>query len=90
MGHHENSDYVDVDESILSELERQKRDLIYRIGLRCISLLNYLINNTKALPISAPKRLVVTHDVPWLLSDLLHFRPWQRRTDKGLQKFIGR
>lgn len=89
MGHHENETNLDVDASILSELERQKRDLIYKIGLRCISILNYLADNVNALPLSASRRMVVTHDVPWLMADLLNFRPWQRRTKKGLEKYIG-
>ncbi|XP_037881633.1 zinc finger MYND domain-containing protein 10 homolog [Glossina fuscipes] len=88
MGHHENETNLDVDASILSELERQKRDLIYKIGLRCISILNYLADNVNALPLNASRRLVVTHDVPWLMADLLNFRPWQRRTKKGLEKYI--
>ncbi|KAM7358882.1 zinc finger MYND-type containing 10 [Cochliomyia hominivorax] len=88
MGYHENDSNVDVDESILTELERQKRDLIYKIGLRCISILSYLADNANSLPISATRRMVVTHDIPWLMADLLNFRPWQRRTKKGIEKFI--
>lgn len=88
MGYHENESNLDVDEAILSELERQKRDLIYKIGLRCISILNYLADNANALPISAIRRMVVTHDIPWLMVDLLNFRPWQRKTKKGLEKYV--
>ncbi|XP_065361632.1 zinc finger MYND domain-containing protein 10 homolog [Calliphora vicina] len=88
MGYHENDTNVDVDESILTELERQKRDLIFKIGLRSVSILNYLADNVNSLPISATRRLVVTHDIPWLMADLLNFRPWQRRTKKGVEKFI--
>lgn len=88
IGYHENDSTVDVDESILSELERQKRDLIYKIGLRCISILNYLVDNANALPLSATRRMVVIHDIPWLMADLLNFRPWQRRSKKGLEKYI--
>lgn len=88
MGYHENDSNVDVDESILTELERQKRDLIYKIGLRCISILSYLADNANSLPVSTTRRLVVTHDIPWLMADLLNFRPWQRRTKKGVEKYI--
>ncbi|KAI8116489.1 Zinc finger MYND domain-containing protein 10 like protein [Lucilia cuprina] len=88
MGYHENDTNIDVDESILTELERQKRDLIYKIGLRSISILNYLADNANSLPISASRRLIVTHDIPWLMADLLNFRPWQKRTKKGLEKYI--
>ncbi|XP_053954753.1 zinc finger MYND domain-containing protein 10 homolog [Anastrepha ludens] len=88
MGYHENQTRVDVDEAVLSELERQKRDLIYKIGMRCISILCYLAEHADAIPLSASRRMVVTHDVPWLMADLLQFRPWQRRTNKGIQRFI--
>ncbi|KAH8295992.1 hypothetical protein KR054_000123 [Drosophila jambulina] len=88
MGYHENESKMDVDEAVLTELERQKRDLIYKIGLRCISILNYLADNIALFHLSAARRMLVTHDIPWLMVDVLCFRPWQRKTSKGLQKFI--
>lgn len=88
MGYHENETKLDVDEAVLTELERQKRDLIYKIGLRCVSLLNYLAENVSLFNLGAARRLLVTHDIPWLMVDVLCFRPWQRKTSKGLQKFI--
>lgn len=90
MGYHENETDVDVDEAILTEMERQKRDMLYKIGLRCISILNYLVDNLDALPCSAGRRMVTTHDIPWLLADLLSFKPWHRKTSKGIQKYIGK
>lgn len=89
MGYHENQSKLDVDEAVLSELERQKRDLIYKIGMRCISILCYLAEHADAIPLSASRRMVVTHDVPWLMADLLLFRPWQRRTNRGIERFMG-
>lgn len=89
MGYHEKYTKVDVDESILSELERIKRDLIYKIGLRCISILNYMVDKLDVMSLSVGKRMVTVHDVPCLLSEVLHFKPWLRKTDKGYQKYIG-
>ncbi|KAH8405336.1 hypothetical protein KR222_005806 [Zaprionus bogoriensis] len=88
MGYHENETKLDVDEAVLTELERQKRDFIYKIGLRCVSLLNYLADNVSLFPLGAARRLLVTHDIPWLMVDVLCFRPWQRKTSKGLEKYI--
>nr|XP_016925736.2 zinc finger MYND domain-containing protein 10 homolog [Drosophila suzukii] len=88
MGYHENESKLDVDEAVLTELERQKRDFIYKIGLRCISVLNYLADNVGLFHLSAARRMLVTHDIPWLMVDVLCFRPWQRKTSKGMQKFI--
>ncbi|XP_060655003.1 zinc finger MYND domain-containing protein 10 homolog [Drosophila nasuta] len=88
MGYHENETKIDVDEAVLTELERQKRDLLYKIGLRCVSLLNYVADNVSLFHLSAGRRLLVTHDIPWLMVDVLCFRPWQRKTSKGLEQFI--
>ncbi|XP_055904700.1 zinc finger MYND domain-containing protein 10 homolog [Eupeodes corollae] len=88
MGYHEKESDVDVDESVLTEMDRQKRDMIFKIGFRCISILNYLADNFEVLPCSAKRRMVTTHDIPWLLADLLIFCPWYRKTSKGIQKFI--
>jgi len=63
-----------VDEAVLTELERQKRDFIYKIGLRCISVLNYLADNVGLFHLSAARRMLVTHDIPWLMVDVLCFR----------------
>ncbi|XP_055377177.1 zinc finger MYND domain-containing protein 10 homolog [Condylostylus longicornis] len=87
MGHHENSTEVSIDESILTEMERQKRDLLYKIGLRCISILNYLADKLNVLPLSVGSRMIFVHDIPCLLSDVLHLRPWLRKTNKGFEKF---
>jgi len=74
MGYHENESKLDVDEAVLTELERQKRDFIYKIGLRCISVLNYLADNVGLFHLSAARRMLVTHDIPWLMVDVLCFR----------------
>lgn len=88
MGYLENETNVDVDDSILNEIERQKRDFIFKIGLKCVSILNYLADHADSLPTNAMRRMVVTHDIPWLVVDLLSFRPWQRNTKKGFEKYI--
>lgn len=90
MGYQESFSKVDLDESVISELERQKRDMLYKIGLRCVSILNYIVDKVEALSLSAVRRVVVTHDVPWLLSDMLHFRPWQRKVKGYFERYIGR
>lgn len=90
MGYHESFSKVDLDESVISELERQKRDMLYKIGLRCVSVLNYVIDKIEVLSISSLRRVVVTHDIPWLLSDMLHFRPWQRKVKGYFERFIGK
>lgn len=67
------------------ELERQKQDLLYKIGLRCLTILSFIADKINAMAISVVRRMVVTHDVPCLMSEILHCQPWIRN---GVQKYI--
>lgn len=60
----------------------------YKLAMHCISLIYYLIDKLDSLPLSVASRLVRFHDTPCLLSELLHCRPWQRRTAMGFERFI--
>lgn len=69
------------------ELERQKKDLLYKIGLRCLTILSFIADKIDILPVSVARRMVVTHDVPCLFSEVLHCQPWIRNIN-GVEKFI--
>lgn len=69
------------------EFERQQHDLLHAIGMRCLTILSYLADKVNALPAYVARRMVQTHDIPCLLSQILHDRPWQRNM-KRLEKFI--
>lgn len=69
------------------ELERQKRDLLYKIGLRCLTILSFIADKIDTMPISVIRRMVNTHDVPCLMSEVLHCQPWIRNVN-GIEKFI--
>lgn len=71
----------------MSELERQQRDLLYAIGMRCLTILSYLADKIAALPLSVARRMVQTHDIPCLLSEILHCQPWQRHINR-FEKYI--
>lgn len=60
----------------------------FKLAMHCISLVYYLIDKLDSLPLSVSSRLMRFHDTPCLLSELLHCRPWQRRTANGFEKFI--
>lgn len=83
MGHYQQEEKTPeeliANETITMEFERQKRDLLYKIGMRCLSILNYLIDKLSVLPLSAATRLLQIHDTPCILSEILHCRPWLRR-----------
>lgn len=77
-----------LDENCGQDLERQKRDILYRIGMRSLVILSYVADKSDASSISTFRRLVQTHDTLCLLSEILHCKPWLRRTDRGVEKFI--
>lgn len=71
-----------------AELQRQQHDIAFKIGMRCVSTLCYLIDRLDVLGLSAIARLVRTHDTPVLLSQVLHAAPWRRRRADGtVEKF---
>lgn len=91
-----NNRYIDVAEyqpppqngiDALAEFERQQHDLLHAIGMRCLTILSYLADKVNALPLYVTRRMVQTHDIPCLLSEILHCRPWQRNAQR-LEKFI--
>ena len=69
------------------ELVAQSNDIIFNIGIKSITILSYLSDKLSALPISAARRMMQTHDLPCLLSEILALRPYMRRI-KGFEKFI--
>lgn len=73
----------DRDESAAAELQRQQRDLAFKMGMRCVSTLCYLVDRLDVLGLGATARLVRTHDTPVLLSQVLHAAPWRRRCSSG-------
>lgn len=87
VGHFREDEKTQREATTRDDLERQKRDLLYKIGIRCISILSFLTDKIDLLPLSAANRLVKTHDTPCLLSELIHCQPWIRRVN-GVEKFI--
>lgn len=88
IGHFRDDVKIQNENGTRDDLERQQRDLQYKIGIRCISILSFLTDKIDLLPLSAASRLVKTHDTPCLLSELIHCQPWIRRVN-GIEKFIG-
>lgn len=74
-------------ESAKEEIERLKQDVDFRIGLKCLTILSYLADHIAVLPLSAINRMTHVHDVPCLLSEILHVKPWMRKRN-GIEKFI--
>lgn len=87
LGHFTDVSTQNLIETSMEEFERQKRDIFYKIGMRCLTILSYLTDKIDKLPLSAVGRLVQTHDVPCLLSEILHSKPWIRHI-RGVDKYI--
>lgn len=69
------------------ELENQKNEIFFVIGIKSITILSYLMDKISSLSVSAARRVTQTHDVPCLMSEVLSLRPWLRRV-KSFEKFI--
>lgn len=74
-------------ENASNEIDRQKKDLLYKIGLRCLTILSFIADKIDTMSISVVRRMVVTHDIPCLMSEVLNCQPWIRNI-KGVEKFI--
>lgn len=74
-------------ETTVAELERHTKDLQYQIGLRCLTILSFLADKDKSLSINVIRRMVQTHDIPCLLSEIVHCQPWIRNVN-GIEKYI--
>ncbi|XP_078052093.1 zinc finger MYND-type containing 10 [Augochlora pura] len=69
--------------SCIEEILERKKELKFDIGMRCISILRYLAEFSDNLPLSILSRMLSTHDVPYLLVDLIENRPWIKTNDDG-------
>ncbi|XP_053677082.1 zinc finger MYND domain-containing protein 10 homolog [Anopheles nili] len=72
-----------LNESTTEEIERMRRGMDFRIGFKCLGIVSYLVDALDLLPLSAGTRLLRVHDFPCLISEILHAKPWLRRTRKG-------
>nr|XP_042896170.1 zinc finger MYND domain-containing protein 10 [Parasteatoda tepidariorum] len=68
-------------------LYEQKKDLDFESGMKCISLLSYMTQHLKILPLSALHRLLVTHDIPLLFTNLIDDPPWVRTVNEEKEKY---
>lgn len=71
----------------VEEIDRQQKDLQYKIGLRCLTIISFMADKIDTMSLSVIRRMVQTHDIPCLLSEILHCQPWQRNIN-GIEKYI--
>lgn len=86
-GYHQNKSELKSELTPNEELEAQKNDIAFGIGMKCITIVSYLCDKIGSLSTSAARRVTQTHDLPCVLSELLTVRPWMRRI-KNFEKFV--
>ncbi|GFQ71416.1 zinc finger MYND domain-containing protein 10, partial [Trichonephila clavata] len=75
----------DLDEKL--RLEQQKREIAFESGMKCISLLSYMTQHLKTIPLGVLHRLLVVHDVPLLFTNLLYDPPWIKEINGEKKKY---
>lgn len=63
-------------------MEKQKA-FEFDIGMRCISILHYLIEILDSLPLCAISRMLAIHDIPYLFAQLIENQPWKKQNEDG-------
>jgi len=54
----------------------------------CITLARFLTDHLGSLPVSVPRQLLDHLDLPMVLVPLMEAAPWQRRSSKGIEKYV--
>lgn len=73
--------------SCLEEILEKLKVFEFDIGMRCISILYYLIEFSDSLPLCAISRMLATHDIPYLFAQLIETQPWKKQDEDGNNLF---
>ncbi|XP_011159606.2 zinc finger MYND domain-containing protein 10 [Solenopsis invicta] len=69
--------------SCLEEIVEKQRAFEFDIGMRCISILHYLIEILDSLPLCAVSRMLAIYDIPYLFAQLIENQPWKKQNEDG-------
>ncbi|EFN80765.1 Zinc finger MYND domain-containing protein 10, partial [Harpegnathos saltator] len=69
--------------SCLEEILEKLKTFEFDIGMRCISILHYLIEFLDNLPLYVVSRMLVIHDIPYLFTQLIENQPWKKQNENG-------
>ncbi|KYN04629.1 PREDICTED: zinc finger MYND domain-containing protein 10 [Cyphomyrmex costatus] len=67
--------------SCLEEIVEKQKAFEFDIGMRCISILHYLIEILDNLPLCAISRMLAIHDLPYLFAQLIESQPWIKQNE---------
>lgn len=70
------------------EFDYQKKHFQFQLGTLCTSILCYIVEHLPKLPVGVGARLVVAHDLPLMMAELISLQMWVKQDDKGWHKYI--
>ncbi|GIY13239.1 zinc finger MYND domain-containing protein 10 [Caerostris extrusa] len=83
----DNSQEIKEDLEDKDRLERQKKEIAFESGVKCISLLSYMTQHLKTIPLGVLHRLLIVHDIPLLFTKMLHESPWVKEVNGEKLKY---
>ena len=69
------------------ELDEKEKDIRFGSAICSLSILRYLTDNSKSLPMGILARLLTAHDLPIALIALLDKPAWERERDRDIERF---
>eukprot|EP00039_Didymoeca_costata_P009064 m.120071 g.120071 ORF g.120071 m.120071 type:complete len:448 (+) comp14345_c0_seq2:91-1434(+) len=70
------------------QLEDQINTLPFDICTKAVSIMFYLLDNCKVIPLGCLTRILNTHDTPCGLASLLLHSPWNRKGKDGDERYV--
>lgn len=71
------------DTSCIGELLYKRKEIEFNIGMMSIAIIGYLASSVEQMPLSVLKRLLMTHDIPYIFTQLIEKRPWKKKNPEG-------
>ncbi|KAF6210404.1 hypothetical protein GE061_013509 [Apolygus lucorum] len=82
-----NGSLQNMDDDPIGGIKNQNRYIDFNIGSQCIATLRYVCENLDSLPLSVSTRIYSTHDLPVLITQLLHQKVWTKVEEGKTYKF---
>ncbi|KAK0081213.1 hypothetical protein PV325_012561 [Microctonus aethiopoides] len=72
-----------LDTSCIGELLYKRKEIEFNIGMMSVAIIGYLASSAEQMPLSVLKRLLMTHDIPYIFTQLIEKRPWKKKNPEG-------
>lgn len=74
--------------SVPRQLTRQAKEIEYSTAMCSITIMRFLTEHVERLPLNVPRQFYNGQDILMLLVPLVESAPWQRRSKKGIEKYV--